>query len=109
MRPQSHDGELDCAVVFCLFTPSRVRPSGSAAFGKANMRSYPSSSSLPKVVHETVPMLGWLITDLSRPRTGESVTFFLHSSFLHATNTLNLWCVHIQKALSVGSVSGVVC
>ena len=56
----------------CLFSSVSVSVSVSAQDGivalrKANTRSAPSLSSLPKVALETVPIFAWLNTDRSRP------------------------------------------
>ena len=54
----------------CLFSSVSVSVSaqdGIVALRKANTRSAPSLSSLPKVALETVPIFAWLNTYRSRP------------------------------------------
>ena len=52
----------------CLFSSVSVSAQdGIVALRKANTRSAPSLSSLPKVALETVPIFAWLNTDRSRP------------------------------------------
>ena len=79
-----------CVGVCVYVSVSVSAQNGIVALGKANTRSSPSLSSLPKVALETVPIFAWLNTDRSRPLRVECrpLPFSTPLSFRRSM----LWC-----------------